>query len=584
MSKLDALCGGFRSKYLDHAELTAQLTRWAEAFPELTRLESIGKTPEGRDLWLLTIGVDPDRARPTAWVDGNMHASELAGCSVALAIAEDFLALHTEPLAHSSDPQLTGPSRLSDTLATRLREVRLFVLPCMSPDGAEAVLKSGRYVRSVPRDGRGEHGAPRWQARDLDGDGQIRTMRVEDPTGDYVAATPEVPDLLSARELDDAGPFYRVYTEGTIEGYDGFTVPAPSFLSDNPIDLNRNFPWSWSPTHEQIGAGAFPLSEPESRAVVQFTCAHPEIFAWLNLHCFGGVFIRPLGHAPDAKMDQEDLGVYRQLEKWAADLTGYPTVSGFEEFLYAPDAPLHGDLTDYAYNQRGAFAFVVELWDLFKRLELPKPKKFVDYYQNLTRAEQKRLALWDREHNQGRIVGSWKKFDHPQLGPVEIGGIDARFGVWNPPPELLDEVCRAHSACFAHVAALGAEVVVRSVTVTSLGDGLARVEAIVDNRGYLATHGLASAKKLEWNEALYAELTGEGGCALVDARRIRVKIGHLAGWGRGHNTGANGLDYLRSGGNDGSARATWLVRGRGTVTLRVGSTRVGFVETKAVVS
>jgi hypothetical protein len=258
-------------------------------------------------------------------------------------------------------------------------------------------------------------------------------------------------------------------------------------------------------------------------------------------------------------------------------------VSGFEEFLYAPDAPLHGDLTDYAYNQRGTFAYVVELWDLFKRLDLPKPKKFVDYYANLSRTEQAKLAAWDREHNQGRIVGAWKKFDHPQLGPVEIGGVDPRFGVWNPPPELLGELCRSQSVCFARVVAMAPAVIVRDVRVTSLGDGLARVDAIVDNRGYLATHGLASAKKLEWNEPLYAELTGAG-CALVDPARVRVAIGHLAGWGRGYNTGANELGYLRSNGNDASARASWIVRGRGTVVVRVGSTRVGFVEATAEVA
>ena len=574
MSKLEALSGGFRSTYLDHAALTAQLTRWCEAFPALTRLTSIGKTPEGRDLWLLTIGVDPDRARPTAWVDGNMHASELAGSSVALAIAEDFLAVHV-------DSDRLG---LPGALLERLRGVRLFVLPRMSPDGAEAVLTTGRFVRSVPRDDRRERGAPRWRAGDVDGDGQIRLMRVVDPTGDYVAATPEFPDLLSHRQVDDAGPFYRIYTEGTIEHFDGFTIPSPSFLTDNPIDLNRNFPWSWAPAHEQIGAGAFPTSEPESRAVVEYVCAHPEIFAWLNLHCFGGVFIRPLGHGPDSKMDQDDLGVFRQLELWATELTGYPVVSGFDEFLYAPDAPLHGDLTDFAYNQRGAFAYVVELWDLFKRLELPKPKKFVDYYQSLSRAEQAKLAAWDRDHNRGRIVQPWKRFDHPQLGEVELGGIDARFGVWNPPPELLDEVCRAQSQCFARVAAMAPSVVVRAVTVTPLGDGLARIDAIVDNRGYLATYGLASAKKLEWNEPLYAELTADGGCALVDATRVRVAVGHLAGWGRGHNTGANELSYLRSTGNDASARATWIVRGRGRVTVRVGCARTGFVDATAEVA
>src|SRR5262245_19338205 len=174
-SPLDKLSLGFRAKYLDHMELTAQLHAWCEAFPELCRLTSIGTTPEGRELWLLCLGKDPDRVRPTAWIDGNMHAGELAGSSVALAIAEDVLRAHV-------DPDALG---VSAPLLERLREVRFFVLPRMSPDGAEAVLKTGRYVRSVPRDGGAARGAARWITGDVDGDGLALVMRVVDPTGDY---------------------------------------------------------------------------------------------------------------------------------------------------------------------------------------------------------------------------------------------------------------------------------------------------------------------------------------------------------------------------------------------------------------
>ena len=106
----------------------------------------------------------------------------------------------------------------------------------------------------------------------------------------------EFPGLLVERTLDDDGPFYKLYPEGRIEHFDGKRIPSPFFLGDNPIDLNRNFPWGWAPGHEQIGAGPYAASEPETRGVVEFATAHPEIFAWLDLHTFGGVAIRPLGH------------------------------------------------------------------------------------------------------------------------------------------------------------------------------------------------------------------------------------------------------------------------------------------------
>ncbi len=562
---------GFRSSYLDYATLTAQVTAWAEAYPEIVRLSSLGTTPEGREQWLLAIGPALDERRPAAWVDGNMHASELAGSSVALAIAEDAIRLHLEGAVHELAPPIVA----------RLKGVRFFVLPRMSPDGAEKVLTTAQYVRSVPRDERPDRGAPRWRTGDIDGDGVALVMRVKDPGGDYVDA-PNLPGVLVQRELEDAGPFYRIYPEGTIEHFDGHTIPAPHYLGDNPIDLNRNFPWSWTPHHEQIGAGPFPASEPEARNVVAFTSAHPEIFAWLNLHTFGGVLIRPLGHGPDSKMDQDDLALYRQLEAWMDAHTGYPSVSGYEEFLYQPDKPLHGDLTDYAYNQRGALAYVVELWDLFARLGLPRPKKFVDYYARLSRADVVKMAWWDREENDGRVFRPWVPFHHPQLGEVEIGGLDPRIGIWNPPLNQLEGVCRGQSEVYLRLAALAPAVTIGRVTRTSLGDDLTRVEIRIDNLGYLPTHVLASAKKLDWNEPVHVDCTPDG-CALVDAGQVHQVLAHLDGWGRGLHGGANEPSFMRSNGNAHSGRVVYLVRGKGALVLRVGSCRVGwFTETISV--
>ena len=179
-ARLDALSLGFRDRFLSYDELTRQVRAWADAFPDLCRAASIGRTPEGRELWLVTLGREPDRPRPSAWVDGNMHASELAGSSVALAVAEDILRLHLRQDDEGASP---APSALA---AARLREVRFYVLPRMSPDGAEAVLTNGRYVRSVPRDLRPARAHAYWRCDDVDGDGLALSMRVRDPGGEMV--------------------------------------------------------------------------------------------------------------------------------------------------------------------------------------------------------------------------------------------------------------------------------------------------------------------------------------------------------------------------------------------------------------
>ncbi|MEO7093458.1 MAG: M14 family metallopeptidase [Polyangiales bacterium] len=566
LPSLTALSLGFRHTYLDYERLTAQLKGWVESFPAVCRLSSLARTPEGREVWLLTIGRDPDRIRPAAWVDGNIHAAELAGSSVALAIAEDVLAMHVDP----AGCQLPGP------IVERLRDVLLYVVPRISPDGAEAVLTSGRSVRSVPRDHRIERGKPRWLIGDIDGDGLALSMRVKDPGGELVDA-PEFPGLLVERGIEDEGPFYKLYPEGVIEHYDGKRIPSPHFLGDNPIDLNRNFPWSWAPSHEQVGAGAFPASEPEARGIVEFATAHPEIFAWLDLHTFGGVMIRPLGHAPDSKMDAEDLAVFRQVEEWMTNHTGYPTVSGYEEFLYEPEKPLRGDLTDFAYNQRGAIGYVVELWDLFKRLGMERPVKFAQYYERVTRRDIVRLAWWDREENGGRSFPAWRPFDHPQLGKVEIGGIDPRVGIWNPPLQELPAMCISQAQVFIRVAALAPRVRVGRIDRHAVGGEMTRVDVELVNDGYLGSYGMPSAKKLDFNEPLYATVKVSDSCALVDPGAAHQALGHLDGGGHGLHTGQNLPAYPGTRGTTSSAWATYLVRGAGALDLRIGSSRAGFI-------
>ncbi|MEZ4373837.1 MAG: M14 family metallopeptidase [Polyangiaceae bacterium] len=559
---LSDLNHGFRQKYLNYAELTDQLRAWADAFPNLTRLESIGKSGEGRDIWVLVVGPEPDRSRPCVWVDGNMHASEVMGSSAALGIAEDVLRLHLEP-----DAEQHG---LPDHVRAQLRDVLFYILPRISPDGAEEVLKSGRWLRSVPRDNRPDGGQPYWKLEDVDGDGRALLMRKQAQCGDFVATAD---GRMRRRRLEDTGPYYLVYPEGVIEHFDGVHVPTPTMLSDHAPDLNRNFPYAWAPEHEQLGAGDYPGSEPESRAVLEYTTRLTSMFAWLNFHTFGGVFIRPRGDVADNKMDQGDLAIFKQLEAWATELTGYPVVSGYEEFTYEPDKPLRGDMSDYGYHQRGAIAYVVELWDFFKQIGMERKRPFVHAYSHATESDHERAVEWDRQHNHGRIFQPWKAFSHPQLGEIEVGGLLPLVGIWNPPYERIDEVCNAQSACFLRVAALAPKLVL-SVKQQALGDGVHRVDCQLENHGYLATYGIPSAKKLDWNTAPVLEIELPPSAELVSPSGRIQALDHLEGWGRGYY--ASAIHYPRSASGS-IAVKSFVVRGQGEVEVRAGCPRTGYL-------
>ncbi len=562
----------FRTKYLAFTELNAQLSAWAQSYPDFVTLSSLGKSAEGRDIPLLTIGRNPDQYRPAVWIDANMHAGEVCGTSVALAITEDVIAIY-------QGRNEAGGKPLPAHMADAIRNTLFYVVPRVSPDGAEAILKTGRYVRSSPVNDRTHQSHAYWEASDVDGDGLMGYMRQQHPQGELAElrgddGAPLTPPVMVPRLPEDPGPFYKLYPEGRIVNFDGKRIPDPHFLSDNLYDFNRNFAHDWKPQHVQEGAGHFPGSAPETRAVMEFGIAHPHIFAWLNLHTFGGVLIRPLGDKADNKMDQTDLAIYRQVEAWMTEHTGYASVSGFHEFLYEPDQPLHGDLSDWAYHDRGCLAYVVELWDLFAQLGIARTKPFVDHYAKLDRKDF--MALWkmDREVNQGRIFKNWRKTQHPQLGEVEVGGFDDRVGISNPPYEKLAETCAAQSAAFLRVASLVPRVSLEVVRTEKLGDAHVRVELRVINRGYLGTYGLPSARNLPHAEPLRLSIERDNFKIVAPAETI-IDIGHLDGWGTGLHHGMSiFMPWTR--GNVSEKTLTLVVQGEGALHLKVGSCRVGW--------
>jgi hypothetical protein len=316
----------------------------------------------------------------------------------------------------------------------------------------------------------------------------------------------------------------------------------------------------------------------EVRAIVELATSRPDFYAWIDLHTFGGCFIRPLGEEADTKMNQADLAVYRQLEVWAEQYTGYPMVSGFEEFTYDPETPIYGDLVEYAYHQRGCFSYVCELHDLFHQLGMKRPKRFVDHYTRMEREQILAFQKWDEAENEGRTFCGWEEVDHPQLGRVEVGGVDPRVGLWNPPYTQLPKVCADQVKMSLRLFALTPRLALGEVCMEPLGDDLTRIEVTVSNLGYLPTYGTGKGRERTPSEPVSAVVSVTG-CSLVDRSQAKREIGHLEGWGRGRFTaGPPGLH--RSGGSTSVQRLVWVVKGSGRVQIQAGSTRTGWVETQ----
>ena len=201
------------SAYLRHEALGKALQELVASHPGLFGLEVIGRSHEGRDIWLVTAtntATGPAAEKPALWVDGNIHASEVAGSAACL----HFLR------------QLAGGYG-GDADITRALDTRVFyVCPRLNPDGAELALADRpRLIRSSTRPYPNEdEPIGGLERQDVDGDGRILSMRIPDPNGPWKVSDQD-PRLLVRRDPTEmGGRYFRVLPEGLIDRYDGFTI------------------------------------------------------------------------------------------------------------------------------------------------------------------------------------------------------------------------------------------------------------------------------------------------------------------------------------------------------------------------
>jgi murein tripeptide amidase MpaA len=503
------------TRFYAHDELTDLLNQYVKAFPTLASLETIGKSHEDRDIYALTVSstnASDTSEKPAFYVDGNIHGSEVTASTTALYFAWSLLS------GHGSDPTIT---RLVD-------ECAFYIIPVISPDGVELVLKGGGFVRSGTRTYPHEESRDGLHPEDIDGDGQISQMRIEDSGGGWKVSEHDPRLLIQRRFNDTAGPFYRVYPEGMIQNYDGVEVEEAA--RKQGLDFNRNFPSNWQPQVKQSGAGDYPFSEPETRAVAEFITSHTNIHSFHSLHTGMESIIRPPATQTDKEMPQEDLHRVTEIGKLGVELTDYVLFSyrKLNDDIYVA----HGDFATWLYEQLGLIVFCDELWDVRARggkdyVELNEMNKNRDL-DGLEEVEAAALK-WNDEVLGGEGFVDWHAHDHPQLGPVEIGGWK-RLLRNNAPPQLLEETCEKMSRFFlAHAEAYPR---LRSAIheTEKIGEGVYRISVAVCNEGYLPTNVTAQALKMGQAPPVVARIQlGEGDALIVGDEK--QEIGHIAGFG-----------------------------------------------------
>lgn len=242
----------------------------------------------------------------------------------------------------------------------------LYIIPELNPDGGDWLsgrprIEWGRTVApfDADRDRRVGEDPP----DDLNGDGMITLMRVENPPARYGLTATMVPDEGDARLMRPADPAkgergrWAVLTEGIDGDGDGkFNEDGPGGPGSG-IDLDRNFPTHWPEFDE--GAGARALSEPESLALVRWMQSHRNIVAVLVLGPGDSLLNKP----PTGQYDQTGQ-IPKGLERDDMPYHDH-VVSKYRELVSMESAPVpgyEGSLLAWAYADFGAWAFQSAVW------------------------------------------------------------------------------------------------------------------------------------------------------------------------------------------------------------------------------
>lgn len=527
-----------QKKYSDFKTLSDNINSLAERYPSVCKVNPLCRTAAGRDIWLITAGAGDTGSKPGVAVIGGVEGNHLLGCELAYGFAEKLM-------QNSNLPEVKN----------LLERVTFYIFPDVSPDATEQFFAPLRYERTVnsrPVDDDRDFKTDEDPYDDIDNNGIISMMRIADPAGKYRESAADKRIMAEADLSKGETGGYLLFSEGIDNDKDG------SFNEDGDggVDFNRNLTFGYEAFGN--GSGAYPVSEPETKALLDFLFDRFNIYA---VFTFGPQdnLGQPWKAAETKELpgnNQQDGSEWRPSRRDNMKITSVfksdelinKLVSGkYHEITGAKGAPQvnpePGNFAEWAYFHYGRYSFTTPGW------WFPVGKDENPAVAFLKFAERNGIS---------DVFLPWTPVDHPDFPgkKVETGGIKP-FAMTNPPADTLSYLVDSHYRFITYIAGLHPDLEFIDLKTEKAGGDIFRITALVHNKGVFATCTEAGDSNL-WTRIMRIEIVPEKDQTLVSGQRIQ-RIRRLQG--------------------DETAEFSWLIGGSGTVQIKAGAVNTGTINT-----
>jgi Zinc carboxypeptidase len=497
-----------------------QVFQWIESIkaknPGVVETLKIATSPGGRPVTVIEIGREAGKdikTLPSIFVGANLEGTR---------------PISTEGAIFLTDMLLADPSQYDS--------LNWYILPLGNPDAATGFFESPLSENSrndLPFNDDKDDQIDEDGVNDLNGDGWITTMRVKHPDGKWVVSEEDPRLMRMADPKKGEQGIFKLYSEGIDEDLDGL------YNEDGKggTNVGINFPHQFK--HFTSQGGIYPGSAPESFAIMKFVFEHPDIAMifsfgatnycytppkadrkgeadlnkikisgrrarWYNLDPSRTYTIKELVDIisesnPQLNVDESmvagmlglgaavnplpgDLQFY---QKYADEYKTFLQERGTEFKRFESSAAKDGAFELWSYFHVGVPVFSMDLWGIEKispsdSVSIPEKKgkpQAAEYSEAL-------LAHSDALTDKNGFV-DWTPYDHPTLGPVEIGGFVPYTGT-TPPVEWVDSLLQLQVPWILTLAREIPDLYIYNTQISSKGSGIYQLEVWVENRSFIS--------------------------------------------------------------------------------------------------